>query len=86
MLDEATSNIDSETELLIQKAILLLLKNRTAVVIAHRLSTIRHADRILYMRSGEKCEEGTHSELMVLNGLYASMYQAQQLSGDNFIA
>jgi ATP-binding cassette subfamily B protein len=86
ILDEATSNIDSETELLIQKAILLLLKNRTAVVIAHRLSTIRHADRILYMRSGEKCEEGTHSELMALNGLYASMYQAQQLSGDNFIA
>jgi len=86
ILDEATSNIDSETELLIQQAILLLLKNRTAVVIAHRLSTIRHANRILYMKSGEKCEEGSHSELMSQNGLYAAMYKVQQLSGDNIIA
>jgi ATP-binding cassette subfamily B multidrug efflux pump len=86
ILDEATSNIDSETEQLIQKAILQLLNNRTAVVIAHRLSTIRHADRILYMKNGEKLEEGTHYELMLKNGLYASMYKAQQFSGDNIIA
>jgi len=85
ILDEATSNIDSETELIIQKAILELLNNRTAVVIAHRLSTIRHADRIFYLKNGENCEEGTHTELMKLNGLYASMYKAQQLSGDNII-
>lgn len=85
MLDEATSNIDSETELLIQKAVVQLLNNRTAVVIAHRLSTIRHADRIIYMKSGEKCEEGTHAELMALNGMYANMYKAQQLSGDNIL-
>ena len=86
MLDEATSNIDSETELLIQNAILQLLKNRTAVVIAHRLSTIRHADRILYMKNGEKYEEGTHTDLMSMNGLYADMYRTQQLSGENIIA
>lgn len=86
ILDEATSNIDSETEQLIQKAILQLLNNRTAVVIAHRLSTIRHAHRILYMKNGEKCEEGTHGELLELNGMYASMYKAQQFSGDDVIA
>ncbi len=86
ILDEATSNIDSETEQLIQKAILHLLNNRTAVVIAHRLSTIRHAHRILYMKNGEKCEEGTHGELLELNGMYASMYKAQQFSGDDVIA
>ena len=85
ILDEATSNIDSETEVLIQKAIYQLLHNRTAVVIAHRLSTIRHSGRILCMKSGEKCEEGTHDELMKLNGMYASMYRAQQLSGANFL-
>jgi ATP-binding cassette subfamily B protein len=85
MLDEATSNIDSETELLIQKAVVQLLKNRTAVVIAHRLSTIRHADRIIYMKAGEKCEDGTHAELMALEGMYAGMYRAQQLSGDNIL-
>lgn len=85
ILDEATSNIDSETELLIQKAVIQLLQNRTAVVIAHRLSTIRHSDRILYMKAGEKCEEGTHAELMAINGMYAAMYKAQQLSGDNIM-
>jgi ATP-binding cassette subfamily B protein len=77
VLDEATSNIDTETEALIQDALDKLLAHRTAVVIAHRLSTIEGSDRILVMHHGQLREAGTHSELMSLGGLYARLYQLQ---------
>jgi ATP-binding cassette subfamily B protein len=80
ILDEATSNIDSKTELLIQGAITQLLSGRTSLVIAHRLSTIKHADHIIYMESGNKIEEGTHDSLVALNGAYAHLYSTQHLS------
>ncbi len=77
VLDEATSSVDSETELLIQQAISTLMKGRTAVVIAHRLSTIRNSDQILVMDKGEIKERGTQEELMALGGLYAQLYHLQ---------
>lgn len=70
ILDEATSAIDTETELLIQKALAILLKGKTAFIVAHRLSTIRNADRILYISNRGIAEEGTHEELMAKRGLY----------------
>lgn len=77
ILDEATSNIDTETEELIQKAIARLLEGRTALVIAHRLSTVRHADRILVLDKGELMEAGNHNELMKKKGIYHHLYQTQ---------
>ncbi len=77
VLDEATSSVDSETELLIQQAISTLMKGRTAVVIAHRLSTIRNSDQILVMDKGEIKERGTQDELLALDGLYAQLYHLQ---------
>ena len=77
VLDEATSSVDSETEVLIQQAISTLMKGRTAVVIAHRLSTIRNSDQILVMDKGEIKERGTQDELLALNGLYAQLYHLQ---------
>ena len=74
ILDEATANIDSHTELQIQSALRTLLEGRTAVVIAHRLSTIRNADTIIVMNKGELVEQGTHDELMDGDGLYAHLY------------
>ena len=74
ILDEATANIDSYTEVLIQRALAELLKGRTAVVIAHRLSTIRGSDKIVVLNFGEVLEVGDHDELMELNGLYAHLY------------
>ena len=75
ILDEATANIDSHTEMLIQKALRRLLKGRTAIVIAHRLSTIRGADKIVVLNRGEIEEIGTHDQLMQRDGLYAHLYQ-----------
>jgi ATP-binding cassette subfamily B multidrug efflux pump len=77
ILDEATSSIDTETELLIQDAIQTLLEGRTSLVIAHRLSTIRSADSILVFHHGEIRERGTHEELMQLAGLYRKLYEIQ---------
>lgn len=77
ILDEATSSVDTETEILIQQAIQKLLQGRTSIVIAHRLSTIQSADKILVMHKGELREAGTHQELLALGGLYYRLYQLQ---------
>jgi ATP-binding cassette subfamily B multidrug efflux pump len=77
VLDEATSSVDTETELLIQEAIKKLLHGRTSIVIAHRLSTIQSANKILVMHKGELREQGTHQELLSLGGLYFKLYQLQ---------
>lgn len=79
ILDEATSNIDSETEHLISEGIQRLLQNRTALIIAHRLSTIRSVDRILVMQGGEIVQEGSHDELITRDGLYRQLYEMQSL-------
>ena len=81
VLDEATSSVDTETELLIQDAVARLLSGRSALVVAHRLSTIEHADRILVMHSGEIRESGTHAELLRQRGLYYRLYQLQYAHG-----
>jgi ATP-binding cassette subfamily B protein len=77
ILDEATSSVDTETELLIQAALEELLKDRTALIIAHRLSTIKSADRILVVHKGEIWEQGSHEELLAQGGLYARLYDLQ---------
>ena len=77
ILDEATSNVDSRTEKLIQDALYELMKGRTCFVIAHRLSTIKNADRILVVRDGLVTEAGTHDQLLAAGGFYASLYNAQ---------
>ncbi len=77
VLDEATANIDTETEVLIQQAIDNLMKDRTAIVIAHRLSTVRNVDRILVLNRGEIVEEGSHQELLRRRGIYYKLYQLQ---------
>ena len=77
ILDEATSNVDTRTEALIQEALGTLLKGRTSVVIAHRLSTIRNADLILVIEAGHIIERGTHPSLLAQNGLYADLYRRQ---------
>jgi ATP-binding cassette subfamily B protein len=77
ILDEATSSVDTRTEVLIQKAMDNLMQNRTSFIIAHRLSTIRNADLILVMNNGDIVEQGTHEELLSRGGFYASMYNSQ---------
>ena len=77
ILDEATSNVDTKTEILVQEAMDKLTKGRTSFVIAHRLSTIRNADIILVMKEGNIIETGNHDELMALNGTYAGLYNSQ---------
>ena len=77
ILDEATSNVDSRTEKLIQDALYTLMKGRTCFVIAHRLSTVKNADRILVVRDGLVTEAGTHDQLLAAGGFYASLYNAQ---------
>lgn len=77
ILDEATSSVDTRTEVLIQKAMENLMKGRTSFIIAHRLSTIRDADLILVMKDGDIVEQGSHKELLALNGFYAELYNSQ---------
>jgi ATP-binding cassette subfamily B protein len=77
ILDEATSSVDTETELLIQEALERLMENRTSLIIAHRLSTIQHVDRIIVLHKGQIREMGTHAELMALGGIYYRLYQLQ---------
>ena len=76
VLDEATSHVDTQTEREVQESLKALLKGRTSFVIAHRLSTIRGADKIVFIRDGEIAEQGTHEELIALNGAYAQMIRA----------
>ena len=77
ILDEATSSVDTRTEIRIQKAMDNLMKGRTSFVIAHRLSTIRNADMILVMKDGNIIEQGNHEELMAKKGFYADLYSSQ---------
>ena len=77
ILDEATSNVDTRTEQLIQNSFEKLTHGRTSFVIAHRLSTIRNADLILVMRDGEIVEQGNHAELLKAGGFYAELYNSQ---------
>ena len=78
ILDEATSSIDTRTELLIQEAFAKLMKGRTSFIIAHRLSTIENADLILVMNNGDIVEHGTHNQLMRTKGMYYRMQTAQK--------
>ena len=77
ILDEATSSVDTRTEVLIQEAMDNLMKDRTSFIIAHRLSTIRNADWILVMNEGDIVEQGKHEELLAKGGFYAELYNAQ---------
>jgi ATP-binding cassette subfamily B protein len=77
ILDEATSSVDTRTEILIQKAMDTLMEGRTSFIIAHRLSTIRNADLILCLDHGDIVEQGTHDELLEKGGFYAKLYQSQ---------
>jgi len=86
ILDEATSSVDTRTELQIQAAMDLLMQHRTSFVIAHRLSTIRNADLILVIRNGDIIEQGTHDELMALGGFYYTLHHSQFETMDEFSA
>ena len=77
ILDEATSSVDTRTEVLIQRAMDRLMVGRTSFIIAHRLSTIRNADLILVMRDGDIVEQGNHDELLERDGFYAELYNSQ---------
>ena len=77
ILDEATSNVDTRTEIQIQEAMRTLMKGKTCFVIAHRLSTIQNADTILVVRDGDIVEQGNHQSLMESGGIYAELYRSQ---------
>ena len=80
LLDEATSSLDTESERLVQDAIINLMQDRTSVVIAHRLSTIRHADEIIVLQKGEIIERGTHDSLIAQNGFYRKLVEMQEIN------
>jgi ATP-binding cassette subfamily B multidrug efflux pump len=77
VLDEATSSVDTETEMQVREAVERLVEGRTSLIIAHRLSTIQRADRILVMHKGELRESGNHQELLAMRGIYWKLYQLQ---------
>ncbi len=77
ILDEATSNLDTESERLVQQALTALMKKRTVLVIAHRLSTVRHASKIVVLENGRIAETGTHDDLLAAHGLYCHLYELQ---------
>ncbi|MEL7237080.1 MAG: ABC transporter ATP-binding protein, partial [Chloroflexota bacterium] len=77
VLDEATANIDTESEEIIQEAVRTVMKGRTSIAIAHRLSTIQEADQIIVLQQGEIQEAGRHQELLALEGLYYDLHQKQ---------
>ena len=77
LLDEATSSVDSESEMMIQNAISEILKNRTSIVVAHRLSTIKEVDKIVVIDSGNIKEIGSHKDLLKRNGFYNKLYEMQ---------
>ncbi|MBS1468733.1 MAG: ATP-binding cassette domain-containing protein [Erysipelatoclostridium sp.] len=79
VLDEATANIDTETEVLIQNSLLKMKNIGTMVIVAHRLSTIKHADKIFVISKGKIIEEGTHQELLKLRGTYYNLYRLQNM-------
>ena len=83
IFDEATSSVDTRTEIAIQKAMDHLMEGRTSFIIAHRLSTIRDADVILVMRDGDIVETGNHAELLAKGGFYAELYNSQFASADD---
>ena len=76
-MDEATANIDTETELLIQEALEKLMQGRTTIMVAHRLSTIQHSDNIILLSKGEIVEQGNHQELLAKKGFYYNLYNSQ---------
>ena len=82
VMDEATANIDTETEQLIQEALEKLMQNRTTIMVAHRLSTIQHADKIMVMHKGRIRESGTHQELLAQDGIYKKLYELQLASAN----
>ena len=82
ILDEATSALDTESESLVQAALDRLMIGRATLIIAHRLSTIERASKILVLANGRKVEEGTHQELLARQGVYARLYQIQQIKTD----
>ena len=86
ILDEATSSVDTRTEVLIQKAMDNLMKGRTSFIIAHRLSTIRDADQILVLKDGDIVEQGKHEELLEKGGFYADLYNSQFDDGSGEMA
>ena len=77
ILDEATSNIDTRTEIMVQKAFDKLMEGHTSIIIAHRLQTIKEADKILVMKDGNLIESGSHNELLNKNGFYKELYYSQ---------
>ena len=86
ILDEATSSVDTETELKIRDAISRLMEGRTSIIIAHRLSTIQRADKIIVMHKGQVRETGTHQELLAQRGIYYKLYQLQYKEQDVSLA
>ena len=80
VMDEATANIDTETEQLIQQALETMMKGRTTIMVAHRLSTIQHADNIMVIHKGKLRESGTHQQLLAKDGIYKKLYELQLYS------